>query len=35
MILLQASREWLREGTFQDRGTGSFFVDAAGRVEEK
>jgi pimeloyl-ACP methyl ester carboxylesterase len=35
MILLLASREWLREGTFQDRRTGSFFVDAAGRVEEK
>ena len=35
MILLRASREWLREGTFQGQGTGSFFVDAAGHVEEE
>jgi pimeloyl-ACP methyl ester carboxylesterase len=34
-VLLRASREWLREGTFDDQRTGSFYVDADGRVQEK
>lgn len=32
MILLHASEEWLREGTFAQQSTGSYFVDAKGRV---
>ena len=32
MILLRASVEWLREGTFGDQSTGSYFVDAEGLV---
>ena len=34
-VLLRASQEWLREGTFDDQPTGSFFVDAQGRVQQK
>ncbi len=32
MILLHASEEWLREGTFAEQSTGSFFVDTEGHV---
>ena len=32
LILLQASAEWLRHGTFAGRATGSYFVDAGGEV---
>jgi pimeloyl-ACP methyl ester carboxylesterase len=32
MILLHASEEWLREGTFGEQSTGSFFVDTEGHV---
>jgi hypothetical protein len=32
MILFHASEEWLREGTFAEQSTGSFVVDAQGRV---
>ncbi len=32
MILLHASEEWLREGTFARQSAGSYFVDAKGRV---
>jgi len=31
-ILFHASEEWLREGTFAEQSTGSFVVDAQGRV---
>ena len=34
-ILLGASQEWLREGTFDDQPTGSFFVDAQAHVQPK
>jgi len=30
--LLRASEEWLREGTFAEQRTGSFFVDTEGHV---
>jgi hypothetical protein len=33
-VLLHASREWLRDGTFDDRTTGSFFVDKDGRAHQ-
>jgi pimeloyl-ACP methyl ester carboxylesterase len=32
MVLLTASREWLRSGTFDGYSTGSFAVDAAGNI---
>ncbi len=32
MILFRASEEWLRQGTFAEQSTGSFFVDPRGRV---
>lgn len=32
MILLRASEEWLREGTFAEQPSGSFFVDAGGGI---
>ena len=32
MILLRASAEWLREGTFAEQTSGSFFVDTDGVV---
>jgi pimeloyl-ACP methyl ester carboxylesterase len=32
MILLHASEEWLREGTFAEQSTGSFFVDTERHV---
>jgi pimeloyl-ACP methyl ester carboxylesterase len=32
MVMLRASAEWLRHGTFADQSTGSFFVDIEGRV---
>jgi pimeloyl-ACP methyl ester carboxylesterase len=32
MILLDASRQWLHNGTFDDQTTGSFFVDTEGVV---
>jgi pimeloyl-ACP methyl ester carboxylesterase len=32
MILFHASEEWLREGMFAKQSTGSYFVDAEGRV---
>jgi pimeloyl-ACP methyl ester carboxylesterase len=32
MILLRASAEWLREGTFADQSTGAFVVDTEGHV---
>jgi pimeloyl-ACP methyl ester carboxylesterase len=35
MILLRASREWLRHGTFAGHTDGSFFVDSDGRVHEE
>jgi pimeloyl-ACP methyl ester carboxylesterase len=35
MILLHASEEWLREGTFAEQSTGSFFVDAEGQVHQE
>ena len=35
MILLRASEEWLREGTFTGQATGSFFVDVDGNVRQE
>jgi hypothetical protein len=32
MILLRATAEWLRAGTFADQSSGSFFVDTNGEV---
>lgn len=32
MILLRASAEWFREGTFAEQSSGSFFVDAEGII---
>ena len=35
MILLRASKEWLRHGTFAGRSNGSFLVDVDGNVYEE
>ncbi len=35
MILLRASEEWLRHGTFAGHTNGSFFVDTEGHVHEE
>jgi pimeloyl-ACP methyl ester carboxylesterase len=35
MILLRASAEWLRHGTFVGQHTGSFFVDSGGQVHNE
>jgi pimeloyl-ACP methyl ester carboxylesterase len=35
MILLRASEEWLRDGTFAGHTGGSFFVDTEGHVHEE
>jgi pimeloyl-ACP methyl ester carboxylesterase len=35
MILLRASAEWLREGTFAGQRTGSFLVDTNGTVHQE
>jgi hypothetical protein len=32
MVMLRASEEWLREGTFAEQSAGSFFVDTEGHV---
>ena len=34
-ILLRASEEWLRQGTFAGQPNGSFFVDTEGNVHEE
>jgi hypothetical protein len=34
MILLHASEEWLRKGTFDNQLTGSFSVDDDDRVQQ-
>ena len=34
MVLLRASEEWLRDGTFAGHTNGSFFVDTDGHVHE-
>ena len=35
MVLLRASEEWLRHGTFAGHPNGSFFVDTEGNVHEE
>ena len=35
MILLRASAEWIGKGTFAEQRSGSFFVDAEGRVNRE
>jgi pimeloyl-ACP methyl ester carboxylesterase len=35
VVLLRASEEWLRDGTFAEQRTGSFFVDTEGQVHEE
>jgi pimeloyl-ACP methyl ester carboxylesterase len=35
MVLLNASAEWLREGTFAEQRSGSFMVGTDGRVRDE
>ncbi|GAC1458391.1 MAG: hypothetical protein PVSMB10_16090 [Pseudarthrobacter sp.] len=34
-VLLEASEEWLRDGTFAGHDRGVFFVDINGHTQEK